>query len=62
MQQKTKINQKDGGNPTYTNEDTNRSNLKSSSRGSILWSWFFNQMTRETELLERSQKTLLKWF
>jgi len=46
---------------TYTNEESERSKLKSSSRGSILWSWFFNQTSREEELLERNKKTLEKW-
>jgi len=47
---------------SYANGETDRSNLKSSSRGSILRSRFFNQTTRETEPLERSQRTLEKWY
>jgi len=53
---------KESGNSTYTNGETDRSNLKSSPRGSILWSRLFNQTTREIEPLERSQRTLEKWF
>jgi len=56
---KTKIKSE---NSTYANGKTDRSNLKSSPRGSILRSRFFNQTTRETEPLERSQRTLEKWF
>jgi len=41
---------------------TERSKLKSSPRGSILLSQFFNQTTEKTELLERSQRALEKWF
>ena len=59
---KQKKTKKESRNSTYTNEETDRSNLKSSPRGSILWSRFFNQTTRETEPLERSQRTLEKWF
>jgi len=56
MQQKTEINQKGGENSTYVNRETDRrrSNLKSSLRGSIIWSRFFNQIIRETELLDGS--------
>jgi len=54
--------QKDSRNLTYTNGETDRSKLKSSSRGSILRSQFFNQTTGKTELLERSQRALEKWF
>jgi len=57
---KQKKTKKESGNSTYTNEETDRSNLKSSPRGSILWSRFFNQTTKEAELLERSQITLEK--
>jgi len=42
-------NQKDSKNLTYTNRD--RSKLKSSLRGSIIRSRFFNQTTEKTELL-----------
>ena len=59
---KQKKTKKKSGNSTYANGETDRSNLKSSPRGSILWSRFFNQTTRETEPLERSQRTLEKWF
>jgi len=55
-------NQKDSKNLTYTNGETDRSKLKSSLRGSILQSRFFNQTTRKTELLERSKRALEKWF
>jgi len=34
--------QKDSENLTYANGETDRSKLKSSPRGSILRSWFFN--------------------
>jgi len=59
---KQKKTKKESENSTYANEETDPSNLKSSLRGSILRSWFFNQTTRETEPLERSQRTLEKWF
>jgi len=59
---KQKKTKKESRNSTYTNGETDRSNLKSSLRGSILWFGFFNQTTRETEPLERSQRTLIKWF
>jgi len=59
---KREINQKEGENPTYVNGETDRSNLKSSPRGSILRSQFFNQTNKATELLRRSQRTLEKWF
>jgi len=59
---KQKKTKKKSGNSTYANEETDQSNLKSSPRGSILRSRFFNQTTRETEPLERSQRTLEKWF
>jgi len=62
MQQKTEKDQKDNENLTYTNGETDRSKLKSSPRGSILLSRFFNQMTGKTKLLERSQRALEKWF
>jgi len=57
-----KKDQKDSGNLTYTNGETDRSKLKSSPRGSILRSRFFNQTIGKTELLERSQRALEKWF
>jgi len=57
-----KKNQKESENLTYANRKIDWSNLKSLSRGSILLSQFFNQMTREIELLERIQRTLEKWF
>jgi len=59
---KQKKTKKESRNSTYTNEETDWSNLKSSPRGSILWSRFFNQTTREIKPLERSQRTLEKWF
>jgi len=62
MQQKIEKTKKESRNSTYANEETDQSNLKSSPRGSILRSRFFNQTTRETEPLERSQRTLEKWF
>jgi len=46
---------KESGNSTYANGETDRSNLKSSPRGSILRSRFFNHTTRETEPLEKSE-------
>jgi len=55
-------NQKDSENLTYANEESEWSKLKSSLRGSILQSRFFNQKTRKTKLLERSQMALDKWF
>jgi len=54
LREKTELDQKEGRNSTYANRETDRSNLKSFPRGSILQSRFFNQMTRETEILERS--------
>jgi len=54
MQQNTEKTKKESGNSTYANRETYRCNLKSSPRGSILWSQFFNQTTRETKPLERS--------
>jgi len=59
---KTKIDQKESENSTYANRGTDRSKLKSLSRGSIIRSQFFNQTTRDTELLERNQITQEKWF
>jgi len=59
--QKQKI-QKDSRNLTYTNGETDRLKLKSSPRGSILRSRFFNQTTRKTKLLERNQRAIEKWF
>jgi len=59
---KQKKTKKESENSTYTNEETDRSNFKSSPRGSILWSQFFNQTTREAEPLKRIQRTLEKWF
>jgi len=46
-----KKNQKDSKNLTYTNGETDWSKLKSSPKGSILRSQFFNQTTEKTELL-----------
>jgi len=51
---KQKKTKKESGNSTYTNGETDRSKLKSSPRGSILPSRFFNQTTTETKPLERS--------
>jgi len=51
---KNRKDQKDSKNITYVNEEINWSKLKSSPKGSILWSRFFNQTTTKTELLERS--------
>jgi len=48
---KQKKTKKESGNSTYTNGEIDQSILKSSPRGSILWSWFFNEMTREAEPL-----------
>jgi len=57
---KQKKTKKESENSTYTNGETDRYNLKGSSRGSIIWSRFFNQTTRETEPIKRSQRTLEK--
>jgi len=62
MQQKIEKNQIDSENLTYVNGESDWSILKSSLRGSILRSRFFNQMTRKTKLLDRSQRALEKWF
>jgi len=48
---KQKKTKKESENSTYANGETNWSNLKSSPRGSILWSQFFNQTTREVREL-----------
>jgi len=45
MREKTELDQNEGINSTYANGETDRSNLKSSPRGSILRSQFFNQTT-----------------
>jgi len=62
MLQKIEKKQIDSENLTYANGESDWSKLKSSLRGSILRSRFFNQTTRKTELLERSQRALEKWF
>ena len=59
---KTDWTEKKGRKLTYMNSETGQSKLKSSSQGSLLRSRFVNQMTREEELLERSKRTLGKWF
>jgi len=51
MQQKTEKDHKDNENLTHTNGETDMSKLKSSLRGSILLSRFFNQTTEKIELL-----------
>jgi len=58
MRQKIEIDKKDVKNSNYVNRENEQTNLKSSSKWSILQSRFFNQTTREIKLLERSQKTL----
>jgi len=61
MQEKTEKTKKESGNVTYVNEETDPSKLKSSPRGSIIQSRFFNQMTRKTKHLKRSHRALEKW-
>jgi len=53
---------KKGWNSTYLDRETDGSKLKSFPRRSIMQSWFCNQMSREEEFLERSQRTLEKYF
>jgi len=58
----TKIDKKEGRNSTYANRKNNQSNLKNSSKRSIIRSRFSNQTTKKAELLEKSQRAIEKWF
>jgi len=61
--QKLIRSKKRGETTTYSIEETDRSKLKSSPQWSLVQSHIiFNQTNKGSELLERSQRTLRKWF